>query len=204
MTTAKQWDWWEARGRFILIGIGVGLMILGVWWMVSDFNADSPEVEFYTTGAEEISSPPESLVVDVSGAVNNPAVIELDAGSRVNDAVLKAGGFSDQADSQWVEKNLNMARKLIDGEKIYIPAKGETSNIQGLNVQDDLKSGKYINLNLASKKELETLPGIGPNYAELIIEYREENNGFQSKDELKAVSGIGEKTYEKLKNKISI
>ncbi len=199
MTTAKWWNWWAARGRFVLIGIGVGLMILGVWWMISDFNAESPEVEFYT--AEEVSSPPEKLIIDVSGSVNNPGVVELSPDSRVEEALLKAGGFSDQVDRRWVEKNLNMARRVIDGEKIYIPNQEETSeDLEAENIQ----SGSFISINTASKEELETLPGIGPSYAELIIEYRETNNGFQSIDELKAVSGIGEKTFQKIRDKISI
>ncbi len=208
METAKLLDWWEKSGRFGLIGMGLGLMILGSLWMLFGFQNQAGDVQFYTS--DEISKPPSRLIVDVRGAVKKPGVYELDSDSRLEQALTKAGGYSGQADLDWVDKNLNHARKLTDGEKIYIPARDnppenfQFSNSNSQTNQETIKSERYINLNTASQAELETLPGIGPSFAQRIIDYRDENNGFKSIEEIQAVSGIGEKTFQKIKEQISI
>jgi len=145
-----------------------------------------------------------AVMIDVRGAVKSPGVYELDGGSRLGEAVTAAGGYSDEADQGWVDLNLNMARELSDGEKIFIPKKNESSNVQRSKVQNNIKSGKYVNLNTASRSELETLPGIGPSFAQRIIDYRQTSGGFKSIEEIQAVSGIGEKTFQKIKGQISI
>ena len=195
-------QWWEKRGRFGLIGISIGLIILGGVWLMVDFQEQASDVQFYS--AEENSSEEIAVMIDVRGAVKSPGVYELDGGSRLGEAVTAAGGYSDEADQGWVDLNLNMARELSDGEKIFIPKKNESSNVQSSNVQNNIKSEKYVNLNAASQSELETLPGIGPSFAQRIIDYRQTNGGFKSIEEIQAVSGIGEKTFQKIKGQISI
>jgi len=196
-------NWWEKQGRFCLIGMGLGLIILGGTWFFSSSGQASSDVQFYP--AQEISKAPISLMVDIRGAVEKPGVYELEQGSRLQDLVTKAGGFSSQVDQVWVDLNLNMARELKDGQKVYIPKKGERSKEQVVDNQpESVKSGSFINLNTADKSELETLTGIGPAFAKRIIDYRQENGGFKSAEEIQAVSGIGEKTFEKIKNQISI
>jgi len=119
----------------------------------------------------------EELVVDIGGAVAKPGVYYLPASSRVNDLLIAAGGVTNWAQRSFLEKELNRARLLQDGK---------------------------ININTASVGELEALPGIGFAYASAIVEYREEKGNFSSIEEIKNVSGIGEKTFEKIKNLISV
>ena len=148
----------------------------------------------YTT---EESDKNNIIVVDIDGAVLKPGVYEFFDGERVNDAILKAGGLAEDA----YTKELNKARKLVDGEKIYILKIGEEpeSSLNSQNFADNSK----ININTATKEMLMTLNGIGEIYADRIIDYREKNK-FSSIEEIKNVNGIGEKTFEKLKDFIAV
>jgi competence protein ComEA len=144
-------------------------------------------------GSNEIigEDPEESIFVDIDGEVMNPGVYQLESGDRVNDAIIVAGGLTDNA----CTKNLNKARKLSDGEKIYISSEDEnviSSNSSGL-----------ININTASANELMSLPGIGQVYAQRIIDYRS-SKLFSSIEEITNVDGIGEKTFNKMKDLITI
>ncbi len=133
-----------------------------------------------------------SLFVDIDGAVNNPGVYEFKDGSRVNDAIITAGGLKSNA----YTKNLNKARLLNDGEKIYILNVDEISEISSEN-------SKLININTASKEMLMTIPGIGKVYAQRIIDYRNKKS-FGSIEEIKNIDGIGEKIFEKIKEFITV
>lgn len=152
------------------------------------FTEDSFETDI------EIESTELYIVIDIDGAVKNPGVYELMDGGRVNDAIVMAGGLKDKA----YTRNLNKARKLIDGEKIYIPYENEEVDY----VEKDLSSSK-ININTASKDLLMSLTGIGEVYAERIIEYRNAKI-FSSIEELKNIEGIGDKTFEKFKDNITV
>ncbi|WP_313164220.1 ComEA family DNA-binding protein [Sedimentibacter sp.] len=140
--------------------------------------------------AEEEKS--ECIFVDIDGAVKNPGVYELKDGCRVNDAIVMAGGLTDKA----YTKNLNKARLLVDGEKIYVLNNDEINEVNSEN-------SKLININTASKEMLKTIPGIGDAYAQRIIDYRNKKS-FDSIEEIKKVDGIGEKTFEKMKEIITI
>ncbi|MDF2616972.1 MAG: hypothetical protein K0Q47_1628 [Sedimentibacter sp.] len=135
------------------------------------------------------------IYVDIDGAVINPGVYEFKEGDRVIDAIERAGGLKDTA----YTKNLNKARKLVDGEKIYIFEEGENT-FQDL--YNDGNKGK-ININTASKDDLMSLTGIGDVYAERIIDYRSVKV-FSSIEEIKDVQGIGDKIFEKIKDSITI
>lgn len=134
------------------------------------------------------------IYVDIDGAVINPGVYELTEGSRVNDAINAAGGLKEKA----VTKNLNKARKLVDGEKIYIYEEGEIKEEESDSYQNEL-----IDINTASLNILMTLPGIGEVYGKRIIEYRN-NKRFNTIEEIKNIQGIGDKTFEKLKELITV
>lgn len=207
METSGLLDWWEKYGRFGLIGVGLGLIILGGFWMFFDYQNQTADIEFFETGEKVLGEGEveDNLVVYISGAVKNPGVYELDPDSRLHQLLTSAGEFSEEADVLWVEKNLNMARKLADGEKIYIPSREEISS-QPEVIQEGVpgQNNRIVNINTAVQTELETLPGIGPSFAQRIIDYRQENGGFKSTEEVQAVSGIGEKTFEKIKDQISI
>ena len=168
----------------------------------------------------------ETIVVHISGAVNIEGIVELEAGSRIANAIEKAGGVKENADMT----DINLAYPLEDGMKIHIPTKEETeanknnenmidesyvtSSSGGVSSKEDTNStqgssksttsNEKVNINTATQEELDTLPGIGPSIASKIIDYREQNGKFNSIEEIKEVSGIGEAKYEKIKDSITI
>ncbi len=113
----------------------------------------------------------------------------------------RAGGLSIGADRQWVEKNLNRAETVIDGQKIYIPNSSE--DIETKANTSTVKNNK-ISLNNGSLSDFDILPGIGPSIAQKIIDYRTEKGGFKNIEELKLVGGIGDKLFEKIKDKVGL
>ena len=133
-------------------------------------------------------------IVHVSGSVKRAGVYQLEKDKRIIDAIDKAGGLLEDADSDAI----NLAEKIKDGMKIYVPKKGEKPTAGA-----DLKSQSYIDLNLATKEELMTLPGVGEKTADKIIAYREAQT-FEKVDDLLKVSGFGKKKMESLKGLISV
>lgn len=166
----------------------------------------------------------ETIIVHVSGAVNIEGIVELDSGSRIANAIEKAGGVKENADMT----DINLAYPLEDGMKIHIPTKEETSannentsiesyvtsSSGGVNSKESTNStqgnsttntsSKKVNINTASQEELDSLPGIGPSIATKIIDYREQNGKFNSIEEIKEVSGIGDAKYDKIKDSITV
>lgn len=146
------------------------------------------------------------IMIDVGGAVLNPSVVELPEGSRVFQAVEKAGGLQSDADTTLI----NQAEILADGQKIYIPTKQELKEYQSgyRSSAQSYYAGpaqlQLININTADSDTLQQLSGVGPATAEKIILYRNENGKFMSIEDIKNVSGIGEKTFEKFKDKITV
>ncbi|MBP9716694.1 MAG: ComEA family DNA-binding protein [Candidatus Levybacteria bacterium] len=175
---------------FALGGIGLILVVVGVFQYIFQ-KPDEPALI-----VEQAKSPEQKILVDIEGAVINPGVYQLSQGSRIVDALAAAGGMSEQADRQWIEKNINLAKKVSDGLKIYIPRTGEeilTEEVAGE------ASGSVMNVNTASATDLESLPGIGAVTAASIIESRP----FGQIDELLSRKIVGEATFEKIKDKIS-
>ena len=142
------------------------------------------------------------ITVDVKGAVKSPGIYDLPVGSRVNDAVQKAGGLTEQADS----KSLNLAQKVSDEALVYVPTKGEEAASQqtASGTASSTSKEKKVNLNKASLEEIKQVKGLGGKRAQDIIDHREANGKFKSVDELKKVSGIGAKTIEKLKDYVTV
>ena len=186
----------------------------------------SEELEVENTIEEETEEEEsQKIIVHVSGAVNKEGIIELDADSRISDAIDKAEGLAENADTN----KINLAFKLEDGMKIYIPKIGEEESEKAQESTDD-ETSKYItsasgvvdsqdentesssgksttekvNINTASQTELETLPGIGPATSSKIISYRQENGKFKSIEDIKEVSGIGDAKYENIKELICV
>jgi len=173
-----------------VIVLGLSLVALGLAVL---FRSDSSsEIEIIP------AQKPSRLVVDIEGAVINPGVYELKSGSRINDLLIACGGLSQEADRDWVAKNLNLASPVIDGAKIYIPQAGEEGAVVGA------AAAGLVNINQADASLLETLPGIGPSFAQKIIDYRQANQGFKSVEELMAVPGIGKKTYDRLRDEVTV
>ena len=155
-------------------------------------------------GEDEIPSrePPhqvKKISVYVSGQVKNISVVELeDTGNlRFVDAVNKAGGLTDFADTEAI----NLAAPLTDGQHVHIPTKEIFLQEKSFSASS---SGDMVNINTADVERLATLKGIGPALAQRIIDYREQNGGFKSIDEVKNVRGIGDKKFADFKDKITI
>lgn len=140
------------------------------------------------------------ITVDVKGAVKTPGIYDLPVGSRINDAVQKAGGLTDNADS----KSINLAQKISDESLVYVPTKGEDTSQATQSNASNSKENKKVNLNKASLEELKQVKGLGAKRAQDIIDHRDTNGKFKSVDELKKVSGIGAKTIEKLKDYVTV
>ena len=140
------------------------------------------------------------ITVDVKGAVKSPGIYDLPVGSRINDAVQKAGGLTDNADS----KSVNLAQRISDEALVYVPTKEEVTSQEAHSNASTTKENKKVNLNKASLEELKQVKGLGAKRAQDIIDHRESNGKFKSVDELKKVSGIGAKTIEKLKEYVTV
>ena len=140
------------------------------------------------------------ITVDVKGAVKTPGIYDLPVGSRINDAVQKAGGLTDNADS----KSINLAQRISDEALVYVPTKEEATSQEAHSNTSNTKENKKVNLNKASLEELKQVKGLGAKRAQDIIDHRESNGKFKSVDELKKVSGIGAKTIEKLKEYVTV
>ncbi len=191
-------DWqklWEQGKIPIILGlIGLLLVSVGIFTTLFNYQQREPEIEIIAEGEEQ-----EIIWVDLSGAVEKPGVYELPTEARMKDLLARAGGLSAEADREWVEKNINLAQKLVDGAKLYIPIKGELTI--GENVAGESASlvGK-ININTASASELDTLWGIGEARAEAIID----NRPYSSVDELLSKKVIPTNVFEEIKDEISV
>lgn len=201
--------------KIIVICAGLGLLVGGFFLLKpapqtpvqeTNLQAEVAAVSKNSVSEKEVKKeePVEQdlITVDVKGAVKSPGIYDLPVGSRVNDAVQKAGGLTDQADS----KSLNLAQKVSDEALVYVPSKGEEVAGQqaGSGVPSSTSKDKKVNLNKASLEELKQVKGLGGKRAQDIIDHREVNGKFKSVDELKKVSGIGAKTIEKLKDYVTV
>jgi competence protein comEA helix-hairpin-helix repeat region len=147
----------------------------------------------------------EAMKVHITGQINREGVYEIKDGDRLEDLINKAGGLSPDADS----KSLNLAMKLEDQMKIYIPSKDEildqedASTDQIISNADPSSQEGKININEASKEELMTLPNIGEKRAQAIIDYRESKK-FETIEEIKNITGIGDKFYQAMQDLITV
>ena len=200
--------------KIIVMCTGLGLLVGGFFLLKpapqtpvkeTNLQAEVAAVSKDLLTEKEVKEEPleqDLITVDVKGAVKSPGIYDLPVGSRVNDAVQKAGGLTEQADS----KSLNLAQKVSDEALVYVPTKGEESASQqaGSGTASSTSKDKKVNLNMASLEELKQVKGLGGKRAQDIIDHRESNGKFKSVDELKKVSGIGAKTIEKLKDYVTV
>lgn len=142
---------------------------------------------------------PEEIMVHISGQVYKPGIVKLKVGDRVIDAVNLAGGLKKDADLD----KINLAKKLSDEEKIYIPKIGEDTSTQISNSESSNDASGKININTCTREELLSLPGIGEVIADRILEYRKQNT-FHNVEDIMNVSGIGEKKFESIKELITV
>ena len=152
----------------------------------------------------------ETIVVHIAGEVKNPGIVRIKEGARIADIIEEAGGLTEKANIT----NINLAYIIEDGQKITIPSKEEqkeqenitTENGEGIINEEQGISNKnqVLNINRATKEELQTLQGIGESTAEKIITYRKENGNFKQIEDIKNVPGIGDAKYESIKDEISV
>jgi competence protein ComEA len=195
-------DWVEkAKKRPYLVSVGLlGVFLLGVGVLSAVLIANksvSSGVEVMLVDEETRGSG--EVFVDVGGAVEKPGVYSLKSDSRINDVLVLAGGFSDKADNNWVSKNLNLAQKVVDGQKLYIPFEGESSKDAPLQSKGTSLTDK-ININSASISNLDTLWGVGEATAKKIVEGRP----YGSIDELLTRKIVKANVYEEIKDEISV
>lgn len=164
----------------------------------AEMVVEDPDLE---TKDEEMETPTPKLVVDISGCVKNPGVYEFEDGTRLYDVIQQAGGLTKEADLDAI----NQAELVTDGQKILIPEKLEMMDgAESTTFTQNAVSNGKININQADSTTLQEIPGIGPATADKIIQYRDANGRFQSIEDLKNVSGIGDKTFEKMKDNICV
>jgi len=190
----------------ILVIAGIGMNFQNSFWEKAEIKLTTKNISVTPTIDIQVDN---KVTIDVGGEVINPGVYTLDKEARINEALIVAGGLSAKADRDWVEKNLNKAEKLVDGQKIYIPNVGEAlgDRVVGRDVLQNVSTNsdnKIVRLNTATAEQLDTLSGIGPSIAQKIIDYRTKNGGFKNIEELKLVSGIGDKLFEKIKDNVGL
>ncbi len=161
---------------------------------VEENNTTKEQVE------EEDDIIKKEIVVEIKGEVNKPDVYTMEEGNIVNDLINKAGGITKEANI----KNINRAKMLQNNQLIVIPNINDEEIVTGNDVYLDEEDSEIININTANEKRLMDIPGIGEIKAKSIIDYREKNGGFKNIEELKNIDGIGEKTFEKLKDTITL
>lgn len=202
----------------IVIVVGILLIVIGIIYQIKTNNKNVETIDYENIIVESgeetkdseniIEVEKEYIKIHIAGQVKNTGILELEQGARISDAIQKAGGITELASLD----NVNLAYCLEDGQKLYIPSK-EEKNIEyiteenGENIIEDTKTSsanKTVNLNKADEDALQQIPGIGPSMAQKIIRYRTENGEFKSIEDLKNVSGIGDKKFESMRDYICV
>ena len=186
-------------GKPALIGIAVLVIMVAVLAgrnligtaTATEFELSSDASSIEETASDGGSHKTETLFVHVSGCVANPGLYELEEGSRLASAIEAAGGFTEDAACD----SVNLARRLEDGEMVVVlpMSAGSGANEE---IPEVKTASSLVNINTASAEELEQLPGIGPSTAQKIVSDRMANGSFKSPDDLKRVTGIGDKKFE--------
>lgn len=218
----------KEKVKKISIIVIVMVLIIGyfIYQRKNEFTINEEDVSKENAMEKLKEEKSKKIIVHISGAVKQEGVVELEENSRIADAIEKVGGLKENAET----REINLAYKLEDGMKIYIPTKEEMKNkesqevnqeneyvyggtkensSQASNLQENSESketsrNKKVNINKASQEELDSLPGIGPSTADKILEYRKQNGNFKSIEDIKEVSGIGESKFEKIRDMITV
>ena len=201
-------NWLTSSSKNLLIIVLAGLILIGfgVFFYKSGGFEPSTKVEVLSDVAEESGK---EITVEIAGEVANPGVYKLPAASRVGDLLVAAGGFSADADREAIEKYINRAAKLTDGQKVYISKAGEqtlgatasfSGGDEGASTQISSQGSGLTNINTSSLTELDKLPGIGPVYGQSIIDHRP----YSTVEELLSKGALKKSVYEKIKELVSV
>src|ERR671934_422270 len=193
------------RRRPLLVAAVVLVLILLAGRFVLGAGTTTPAAPLPrppTEGAGVTGLPSGRVVVDVVGAVRKPGLYRLEQGSRIADAVARAGGATRKADIA----TINLAAPLADGEQVVVPKRGApgaaVGGTGGVSATPGVPAGP-VHLNTATLEQLDSLPGVGPVTAQKILDYREEHGAFSSVDELDAVPGIGPARMDTLRDLVA-
>lgn len=236
MQLGSKFSGWKALllllGGFLCFLLAAGMIALfaGSWVKEEPKNVAGPALNLYddkspdvaqvTLHEDSYSEPKvenkelELWVVYVTGAVRYPGVYKIHQKARVYELVEKAGGLTEEADSE----AFNMAAPLFDGAHLHVPRKGDKAISEGQTISGGYDSGTFIELNnqvvghtegkidinKATLQELESLPGVGPKTAEAIVRYRSSNGPFKCVEDLLSVKGIGPKKLERIKEHVVV
>ncbi|WP_429844105.1 helix-hairpin-helix domain-containing protein [Brevibacillus sp. FIR094] len=230
-------EWWERYRRIILLTAAVLVVGSSYWIYQRDQSHKTDELPLHSPAyvasnleTKELTDnsattqpaksekatlekdkdqqpPPPPLYVDVKGQVKNPGLYQFEPGTRVANAIEKAGGALPNADLV----QINLAAPLTDGAALVIPAKGATAPVsasiglvQSATSRSTTGASSAINLNTATVEELMSLPGIGEARAKAIVDYRSKQGTFRSADDLKQIEGIGEKMFARIKDRLVV
>lgn len=183
-----------SRGR-ALAYVGGLLLVLALSGRLVLTDAEEPTQPPARAALSATPAAPRTVVVHVVGAVRRPGLYELAEGSRIDEAIKRAGGPKPKAALELV----NLAAPIADGQQILVPARGNITGGPAATVPAQGLPTAKVHLNTATLEQLDTLPGVGPVTAQKILDYRTEHGSFQSVEELDAVSGIGPARLEQLK-----
>ena len=214
--------------KIFLILLGIAVILIGIIFVLYKNNQSKNEEVIDIFKEKEESNEEETekvhkeeaitktVIVDIKGMVNNPGVYEVDSESRVNDVITLAGGLKEGADTSLI----NLAKIVTDEMAIIIHSKEEIlekykeelcicecpeiTNDACITNNNTIQENKIININTATKEELMTISGIGESKADAIIKYREENEKFNTIEDIKNVSGIGDSLFEQIKTYITV
>jgi len=196
----------KEKSKFIYICLIIIILVIVITFFVNNNNQEEFVFEDTNETIEIKEEKIDLIKVYITGEVASPGVIELEAGSRIEDVIEKAGGITTEANL----KDVNLAYTVEDGQKIYIPNKNDievevvsTENGENIILNYDSSSLK-ININTASVQELCKISGVGEALAQRIVNYRLQNGKFESVEDLKNVTGIGDKKYDSIKDYVKI
>ncbi|OGG34610.1 hypothetical protein A2363_02905 [Candidatus Gottesmanbacteria bacterium RIFOXYB1_FULL_47_11] len=195
--------WRLYRVPILLGGASLFFIILSIVLLVKSLQTMSPitfSSDQQATGSAVLGA--ETIMIDIAGGVISPGVYKLAAESRVEDAIVAAGGLSADVDGELLAKTVNRAMKLIDGAKIFIPSTVDVAQSAAVVATPEKLSqnGGLVSVNFATAAELESLSGIGPATATKIISGRP----YQTLEELVTKKAMGTSLFEKLKNQLSL
>lgn len=187
---------------YVLGFLGIVFIVLGFVLGRDKTNKKEEEIVISEEADAQDVNKETKIFLDIEGAVEKPGVYEMKSDSRMRDLLTLSGGLSSEADRDWVEKNINLAIKLVDGTKVYIPKIGENiGQVQSANNNTNtLTQNENININTASLSQLDTLSGIGPVTGQKIID----NRPYQRIEELIEKKIVGNSVWEKIKDKVSV
>jgi competence protein ComEA len=196
---------WRVPSSYVrvLVAVAVAAGVLLTWWLLSARpRTDEPravELQAHAEHSPASAASSSGLIVDVEGKVKRPGIVTLPRGSRVHQAIAKAGGLADGGDTSTV----NLARVLVDGEQIVVGARVAPGPGGSTGSAVAPAAGGRVSLSSATAEQLDGLPGIGPVTADAIIAYRQAHGGFQRVEDLLDVKGIGEKTLADIKDSVT-